>query len=104
MLVNFDEILDKVLQFFFHELFRKVINFLVAIFTRFFDFLFNFILRFSKNRTKDAETFYVLYQNCNFLIVNKRHDVLLNSNDKSKNTVTSQVIFSENAKENWIFN
>lgn len=90
MLVNFDEILDKILQFFFHEFLEKVINFLSLIFTRFLDFLLNFILRFSKKK-KEQETFGVLHQSANFLIVNKKHDVLLNSNDKSKNTVTSQL-------------
>lgn len=90
MLVNFDELLDKILQFLFHELFEKVINFLSIIFTRFLDFLLNFILRFSKKK-KEQETFNVLHQSSNFLIVNKKHDVLLNSNDKSKITVTSQL-------------
>lgn len=96
MLVNLEEIFDKVLQFFFHELFHKVVNFLTLIFTRFFDFLFSIILRFNKKK-KDQETFQTLYQSSNFLIVNKKHDVLLNSNDKSKNTVTSQLktLFSD---------
>lgn len=90
MIVNFEELLDKILQFFFHELFHKIVNFLSLIFTRFFDFLFSIVLRFNKKK-KDQETFQVLYQSSNFLIVNKKHDVLLNSNDKSKNTVTSQL-------------
>lgn len=91
MLVSFEEILDKVLQFFFHELFRKVVAFLSLIFTRFFDFLFSIVLRFNKKNKDQEKTFQVLYQSSNFLIVNKKHDVLLNSNDKSKNTVTSQM-------------
>lgn len=92
ILVNFDELLDKFLQFFFHELFEKIANFLSLIVTRFIDFLLNFILRFSKKK-KEQETFSVLHQSSNFLIVNKKHDVLLTSNslDKSKNTVTSQL-------------
>lgn len=68
MLVSFEEILDKVIQFFFHELFRKVVLFL----TRFFDFLFSIVLRFNKKK-KDQETFQVLYQSSNFLVVNKKH-------------------------------
>lgn len=92
VLVNFDELLDKILQFFFHELFEKVVNFLSLVFTRFLDFLLNFISRFSRfKKKKQLETFSVLLQGSNFLIVNKKHDVLLNSNDKSKNTVTSQL-------------
>lgn len=99
MIINFEEIFDKVLQFFFHELFRKVVDFLtIAVsflwhcvdFTRFFDFLFSLVLRFKRKNDK-KETFHTLYQSSNFLIVNKKHDVLLNSNDKSKNTVTSQL-------------
>lgn len=90
MIINFEEIFDKVLQFFFHELFNKVLEFLTLIFTRFFDFLFSVVLRFNKKK-KNQETFLSLYQSSNFLIVNKKHDVLLNSNDKSKNTVTSQL-------------
>lgn len=90
MIVNFEEILDKVLQFFFHELLHKIANFLTVIFTRFFDFLFSICLRFNKKK-KDQETFQMLYQSSNFLIINKKHDVLLNSNDKSKITVTSQL-------------
>lgn len=90
MIVNFEEIFDKVLQFFFHELFNKVVNFLALIFTRFFDFLFSIVLRFNKKK-KEQETFVSLYQSSNYLIVNKKHDVLLSSNDKSKNTVTSQL-------------
>lgn len=91
VLVNFDELLDKALQFFFHEFFEKVVNFLSLICTRFIDFLLNFILRFSRfKKKKEIETFTVLLQG-NFLIINKKHDVLLNSNDKSKNTVTSQL-------------
>lgn len=90
VLVNFDEIFDKVIQFFFHELFEKVVNFLSLVFTRFLDFLLNFILRFSKKK-KEQETFNVLLQSSNFLIVNKKHDVLINSNDKSKKTVNSQL-------------
>lgn len=90
MFVNFEIILDKVLQFICHELFHKIVNFLTIIFNRFFDFLFTIFLRFNKKK-KDQETFQTLYQSSNFLIVNKKHDVLLNSNDKSKNTVTSQL-------------
>lgn len=90
MLVNLEELIDKVLQFFFHEFLHKVIAFLTLVFTRFFDFLFSIVLRFNKKK-KDQETFTSLYQSSNFLIVNKKHDVLLNSNDKSKNTVTSQL-------------
>lgn len=59
MLVNFEEIFDKVLQFFCHELFHKIVNFLAILFTRFFDFLFSLVLRFNKKK-KDQETFQVL--------------------------------------------
>jgi 23S rRNA-/tRNA-specific pseudouridylate synthase len=91
MLFNFEELLDKIFQFIFHELFHKFADFFTAIFIRFFDFLFSIVLRFSKKK-KEQETFSeILYQSGNFLIVNKKHDVLLNSNDKSKNTVTSQL-------------
>ncbi|CRK94415.1 CLUMA_CG007922, isoform A [Clunio marinus] len=87
---DFEEVVDKILQFFFNELVHKIVNFLTLIFTRFFDFLFSIVLRFHKKK-KDQETFQTLYQSSNFLIINKKHDVLLNSNDKSKNTVTSQL-------------
>lgn len=93
MLVNVEEILDKIMQYFFHELLHKVTSFLATIFTRFIDFLLSICLRltFLKRKTKNDDLFSVLYQSSNFLIVNKKHDVLLNSNDKSKNTVTSQM-------------
>lgn len=90
MIVNFEEIFDKVLQFFFHELFNKIVEFLSLIFTRIIDFLFSIVLRFHKKK-RNQETFLSLYQSSNFLIVNKKHDVLLSSNDKAKNTVTSQL-------------
>ena len=80
-LVNFEELLDKVLQFFFHELVNKLVNFLSLVFTRFLDFFLNFILRFSKKK-KEQETFSVLHESGNFLIVNKKPDVLIRSNDK----------------------
>lgn len=90
MLVNFEEVLDKVLQLIFHGLFEKIIAWLTVLFTRLLDFLLQICTNFSK-KNKMIETFQLLHQSGNFLIINKKHDVLLNSNDKSKNTVTSQL-------------
>lgn len=95
MFVNFDEFLDKLLQFLLHEVYEKLIHFLVIFFNRIylglvdlFWHIFNrkYFCKAKKSKENDLE---ILNQSCNFLIINKLHDTLLNSNDKSKNSTVS---------------
>lgn len=80
-----DEIIERIVQFFSTGVVEKVIKALLVLCDRFVNFILS--LCEGNNYKKKDETVDVLYSSGNFLVINKKHDLLINSNDTKKKTV-----------------
>lgn len=77
-----EEIINRIMQFFATGLVEKIIKALLVLCERFVNFILS--LCEGNNYKKKDETVDVLYSSGNFLVINKKHDLLINSNDTKK--------------------
>jgi hypothetical protein len=79
--INFFQVLfDRFLQFISHFFIERVVN----VIFKFLNFILSIISFFEKKERHKEIMLDILYKSSNFLVVNKQHDLLCNSNDSKK--------------------
>ena len=77
-----EHLINRIMQLFANEYVDKVLKAIFVLCDKFVNFLLNL---FDGNKyNKKDETVDVLYTSNNFLVINKKHDLLINSNDTKK--------------------